>query len=463
MIANGGTSTISGNVELSGDISNNGSINGGSSTIIFNGNTEQTIYGSGTFLFDNFILNKPSTELIIATPISINGTLTMTEGNISNSNNVITIGTTSSSPGSISHNSGIITGKLRRYFSNGNVSTFFPVGNSSELRDITIDIQGSPGTNQYLTAQFVNGCPQDQSGDLTTGLPINASDGQLIENYKNDGHWEIDPTDSDYESQINTKTYTVYFHVNNFSDVNDYTQMRVIKCSGSNTPAENHVIWSSITHESSIGTNSDFIVSATSSGFSFFSIGGDDNGALPVVLSSFNGNCNDNSVNIAWETESEYNSSHFILEYSRDGEEWSIINNQSAALNSTEHISYEYNHLNSHSGDNYYRLSQVDIDGATVTYDIINVNCEDLATSYFNIYPNPSNGNIHLILNDKKIIGEAYIRVIDTKGNIILKKPIEVKNGINVYILDEKIASGIYYINILNGDKSTMIVKHSIL
>ena len=51
----------------------------------------------------------------------------------------------------------------------------------------------------------------------------------------------------------------------------------------------------------------------------------------------------------------------------------------------------------------------------------------------------------------------------DTKGNIVLKKPIEVKNGINMYILDEEISSGIYYINIMNGATTTKIVKHSIL
>ena len=35
-------------------------------------------------------------------------------------------------------------------------------------------------------------------------------------------------------------------------------------------------------------------------------------------------------------------------------------------------------------------------------------------------------------------MGDATIRMIDTKGNIVLKKLIEVKNGINMYILDEE-------------------------
>ena len=136
---------------------------------------------------------------------------------------------------------------------------------------------------------------------------------------------------------------------------------------------------------------------------------------------------------------------------------------QDAALNSNEQISYFFFDENAVSGNNYYRLTQTDVDGTTETFDIINVNCENNASSYFTIYPNPSDGNIHLILNDQRIIGEASIRVIDTKGNVVLKKPIEVKNGINMYILDEEISSGIYYINIMNGATTTKIVKHSIL
>lgn len=462
MVSNGGTTTFSGNVSLLGDIMNDGTINGGTSTVTMNADTDQTLSGNGNFNFNVLTINKTNSNLILSAPITVEGTLNMNLGNIVNTNNIVTIGTSSSNPGTLSHTSGVITGQLRRYFSNGAGSTFFPIGSSTAMRDVSIDIQGSPGTNQYLTAAYVTGCPQGQSGNLYEGLPLTTSDGQLVENYKEEGYWEIVPTDNDYTSQINSKTYDIDLHMNNFSDMNDFSQMRIIKSPGSNTPSANHIAWTTTTHNNSLGANNDFMISATTSGFSFFSSGGDNNGALPVELTSFNGNCVEEGIKLIWETDSEFNSSHFFLEYSRDGEEWSIIDNQSAAFNSTEHIAYEYIHLNSYSGDNYYKLSQVDIDGTTKTYDIINVNCINLLESYFSIYPNPSNGNIHLVLNDQNILGEAVIRVIDTKGNLVLKKLIEVKNGINLYIIDENIASGIYYINILNGENSTTIVKHSV-
>ena len=222
-------------------------------------------------------------------------------------------------------------------------------------------------------------------------------------------------------------------------------------------------MWTATEHIGASGTNTDFTITSQSSGFSFFTIGGSGNNALPVELSSFSGECFENSVELFWQTESEQNSSHFILEHSRTGEDWDIIDSQNAAEFSNETIEYYYFHNNASSGNNYYRLNQIDTDGTMQTFNILNVNCENNASSYFTIYPNPSNGNIHLVLNDQQIIGEASIRVIDAKGNIVLKKPIEVKNGINMYMLDEEISSGIYYINIMNGATTTKIVKHSVL
>ena len=454
--------TLDGNINIAGDLINNGTINPSTSTVQFNGSTSQSITGS-PITFNNLTLDNGST-LQIAQEVDVLNDLTMSSGNISNSS-VLTIGSSSANPGSLTYTAGTILGPLRRYFTNAVGSSFFPVGNSSVIRDITINFTSAPGTDQYLTATYASGLPTNPSGQTyADGLPLTTSDGQIIQNYEDEGYWEINPTNDNYNSSINSAAYNLTLHMNTLSVANDYTKVRIIKSAGSNTADLNHISWTALTHVSATGNNSDFTVTASGIGFSHFGAGGDsDNNPLPVELSTFNGNCVENGTEIMWQTESEYNSSHFILEYSRDGEEWSIINMQDAALNSNEQISYYFFDENAVSGNNYYRLTQTDIDGTTETFEIINVNCENNESSYFTIYPNPSDGNIHLILNDQRIIGEASIRVIDTKGNVVLKKPIEVKNGINMYILDEEISSGIYYINIMNGATTTKIVKHSIL
>jgi type IV secretory pathway VirB9-like protein len=58
--------------------------------------------------------------------------------------------------------------------------------------------------------------------------------------------------------------------------------------------------------------------------------------------------------------------------------------------------------------------------------------------------------------------GAANINIVDTKGNIVFTKPIEVNSGINMYVIQELLSPGIYYIHIDNGAMRTQVVKHSI-
>jgi len=37
-----------------------------------------------------------------------------------------------------------------------------------------------------------------------------------------------------------------------------------------------------------------------------------------------------------------------------------------------------------------------------------------------------------------------------------------VNSGINMYVIQQNLAPGIYYINVENGSKTTSIVKHSV-
>jgi len=65
---------------------------------------------------------------------------------------------------------------------------------------------------------------------------------------------------------------------------------------------------------------------------------------------------------IEWQTYSEHNSSHFLLEKSSNGETWDTLSTTPASGNSVETINYSQLDNNI---DNiiYYRLTQFDIDG----------------------------------------------------------------------------------------------------
>ena len=466
IVGSGAEVDLNGSFSLAGDLTNNGTINYGTSSVSMTGGSDQTISGSATTL-NNLTVNKTGGSLIVITPITVMGTLDMSAGNIINSSIVI-LGSSSANPGILSHTTGIITGEFRRYFPNATGSQLFPIGTASVMRDVSVNFTSAPGSNQYLTASYVTGAPTLFGGGAYEGLPLMAADGQLITNYDNEGHWVINPTNDDYTSTINGKAYTISLHMNGIADATDYSKTRIIKSAGSNTASQHHLSWEALTNQSVSGynganpSNSNFAVTATSTGFSVFGGGSDNGDPLPVELVSFNGSCNDGLVELIWETASEYNSSHFDVENSRDGIIWDVVKTIEAAGISNEMLTYKYTDVNAHGGNNYYRLTQVDIDGTSKTYDIINVSCSQTTAGYFSIFPNPSSGSFQVILNNTDIIGDAEMNVVDTKGNVVLMKSIDVKSGINMYVVDEELAPGIYYISVINGDKTTIVLKHSV-
>jgi hypothetical protein len=61
------------------------------------------------------------------------------------------------------------------------------------------------------------------------------------------------------------------------------------------------------------------------------------------------------------------------------------------------------------------------------------------------------------------MVGSGQLRVKDTKGAELLNRTIEVKPGINMYsVTDMNLAPGVYYIQIIQGDRATEVLKEVI-
>lgn len=455
-IGSGATISLgSGTVTVNGDLTNAGTINEGTGTLSLTGAGDQTLSGEGTTNLNNLTLNKISDNLILSSPVTVKGTLTMNKGNISNGSNILSIGQSSASPGAIVHNSGSVTGKLRRYFENTSSSSqFFPIGIESKTRDVTVSFFETPGLNQFLTASYNTGYPQLNGADLYAGLPLTSSDGQLIQNYDDEGYWEISPgstatgADDDYSADINSEDYNLTIHMNGLTGASstsmDRSKVRIIKSAG-----PSHTSWVALTHGSMDGSvDSDYTVSASGNGFSFFGAGTDDDNALPVELVSFNGVCNAGVVNLSWQTASEHNSKDFEVEYSRDGIDWKTIHTEPASGFSNTQITYGYTHHAAASYNNYYRLTQNDIDGTSVVYEnlIINANCQAEGDESFSIFPNPNSGSFSILSNNTDANNATQIKILDTKGNLVFKRSLTVFKGVNIHSVQLNLKPGIYYL-----------------
>ena len=84
---------------------------------------------------------------------------------------------------------------------------------------------------------------------------------------------------------------------------------------------------------------------------------------LPVSLTSFTAQKQNDHTLLQWSTASETNSKDFIVQRSHDGNNWNKIGTVAAAGNSQSTTNYNYVDNNPSAGINYYRLLQTDIDG----------------------------------------------------------------------------------------------------
>jgi len=207
--------------------------------------------------------------------------------------------------------------------------------------------------------------------------------------------------------------------------------------------------------------NSDFKVSGTTTGFSWFGAGGGNSNPLPVELLSFTGNCSEGQTILTWQTASEFNSAYFEVHKSMDGENWRVINTQDAAGNSTELLSYQVIEESNAEQNAYYRLNQVDENGEENLYDPILISCSD-NEEFIKTFPNPSDNSFQILVSDKNLVGKATMEMVDMKGTVVSRKEIKIIEGTNLIYVNENLTPGIYYIKITNRFNSSKVIKHVI-
>jgi len=459
-----GTLNMSGIVEVKGDVVINAPIIAGTSTLQLSGTGDQTISGTESVIaLNSLTVEKTNGNVTLSKPVRVEGTLTMTQGNIvTSSSNKLEIGSSTSSLGSVSWTVGTVVGPMRRWFAGATNSTaasgLFPVGLSTVNRYAQINFTAAPGSGGYIDMEYKSGVPTT----VTPWTYLTTPDGQLIQTFENEGYWDITPYDASgnaYPSGLNTSAFTLKLRANGLTSVNDISVTRIIR-----SPGPDHTTWEPAGfHISPTGSISDFVIqSNTVTGFSWFNIGAPNNSPLPVELLNFNGTCEEGKVNLLWQTASEFNSSHFDVEKSTDGETWRVMATIPSAGTSNELLTYQTVDNNGTFGSNYYRLRQVDNDGKEKLYDPINVSCVETTVGYFTSYPNPSGSDFQVVVNDKEILGACTLNIVDAQGKVIDQRSIEVKDGINMYVISEKLNPGIYFLNISNGTKTTQVIRHAI-
>lgn len=329
----------------------------------FTGNVPQNINGTNITNFHGLRLNNTN-GYTLSSNTTITNRLEMVSGNVDLNGHTLEIGSSTSNPGEINWTSGTIIGPLKRWFAPSTNSTqssgIFPIGNDVVNRNVIINYTQAPTEGGYIVVEYKNGVPS--MTDTYSGLPLWTPDGQLIQNYENQGYFDITPFD--YNSSLNSKQFTLSMRGNNLLDLNNKESIRLIK-----SPGPTHTTWIPVgNHISVSGSNSDFVVTSTGiTGFSWFNFGSSNENPLPVELTEFTAVAYSDWNTIKWVTSSESNSDYYSLLSSEDGESWMEIHKQNAAGNSIEELKYFYIDYTKKELT-YYKLIQFDKNGENKTY-----------------------------------------------------------------------------------------------
>lgn len=137
--------------------------------------------------------------------------------------------------------------------------------------------------------------------------------------------------------------------------------------------------------------------------------------SLPVELLEFEASWKGEGVKLDWETASETNNEGFLIERSFDGKNWRELGFVQGHGTSLELQSYSFVDRQPGTGMNYYRLKQLDFDGAFEYSKVIAFEMESNENE-LNFFPNPATNVLHLSL-PSSLTGDGTATWYDMLGN----------------------------------------------
>ncbi len=175
--------------------------------------------------------------------------------------------------------------------------------------------------------------------------------------------------------------------------------------------------------------------------------------ALPVKLASFTAFLEDEKVKLNWITTSEINVSHFVIEKSNDGLNYTDAGIVFANGNETDRTSYSFTDGNAgQKGIIYYRLRTVDLDkkGSYSEVRIIRFD-KDENKIELNSYPNPVKNELHITIPQKWQNKPVMFTIYTASGQVTKKIVIGSSSQTETINLND-LSSGFYIIHaICNG------------
>ncbi len=422
-------------INVSGDWNNSGTFNSGTGSVAFVGSSKQFIYTGGDSFNDVIFNNSNATnsDVEIASPMTVNGLSTFTNGivDFSGSGSLLLPSSATTNGGS---NNSFVNGPVTRA---GNGAFTIPVGDviSRDIGAGSIEyavwgpIGINPVANTTTTVEYFftnSGLPDwwEHSGNLDA----------TIHHVTDREYWLVNST-------VNFANVTLHWKNNNHA--NGAVCVHSL-CTGDNVYTASDMTvayWSSTIWRdaggSAVGSHDNGSITsglqipfgAKSNRIITFASKNNIN-PLPVELTSFDAECYDGAAIVEWQTVSETNNDYFILEKSNGKEVFYEVARLQGAGNSNEIVNYEFLDKSLFDGDNYYRLKQIDFDGKETKFEVISINCDNQMSQepVMHAYPSPFTNDLNVVIDNLQE-GEFVLEILDDLGRVVYSENC-ISNGI---------------------------------
>lgn len=178
---------------------------------------------------------------------------------------------------------------------------------------------------------------------------------------------------------------------------------------------------------------------------------------LPVQLINFTAKIDGNATRLNWQTASEQNNKSFIISRSGDNQIFSEIGELQGKGTTQTTSNYTFYDTRPLNGNNYYKLTQIDLDGkpTKIGEQVLNFS---FSAAKINISPNPTQGKIDIRFAEGKYTSLVLTSI---EGRVIQK--IDLKSNESQLALNlTSYPAGIYFVKLVGNNNSIVqkTIKH---
>lgn len=184
-----------------------------------------------------------------------------------------------------------------------------------------------------------------------------------------------------------------------------------------------------------------------------------NNAATPSLMMSFDGQVQNQAADLNWVMENETNCKYFVIERSGDTGGYDSIG-VVTGLNNDNQTNYNFSDAHMLSGNNYYRLRQVDMQGVLRYSKVVSLyDMQQEAAPRMSVYPNPTAATLNFSINSTST-QQIFVQIYSISGVLLQTSEQTLTTGNNLQsIAVNNLKTGNYFLKVSNRDGNSQFVQ----